>query len=203
MEDQSERTSSRSEDDGRRPNTSASKLNNTVHNSQEHFFGNHSEEVATQTEDIALVRVLPVGPQDQTVREEAVNAIEIGDFNQIGLLQRNVDDIEDFQIELISTLAFGSYREHPSSLVDLTLPFVFTTTKNLVWEQLIRTIRISERHINNYNNITSSCPICLFDFEMGEEVFQLECGHIYHRRCLSQWFWYGNTCPLCQYQIRR
>ena len=31
--------------------------------------------------------------QDQTVGEEAMNATEIGDFIQIGLLQRNVDDI--------------------------------------------------------------------------------------------------------------
>ena len=59
----------------------------------------------------------------------------------------------------------------------------------------------------NYNNITSPsntrCPISLAPFEENDEVMQiLECGHIFVRNELMNWFNQNVRCPLCRYDIR-
>ncbi len=39
------------------------------------------------------------------------------------------------------------------------------------------------------------CPICQMEFESGEDVCWLPCGHPYHRVCLAQFR--TEFCPLC------
>ena len=68
-------------------------------------------------------------------------------------------------------------------------------------ERALLAISISEHHINNNNTITSSCPICTFDFKLEEEASQVQCGHLYHRPCISEWLDYNNTCPVCRFQM--
>lgn len=44
----------------------------------------------------------------------------------------------------------------------------------------------------------SECMICLVDFEEGERVGDLPCGHVFHvEPCLKQWLQLKNHCPLC------
>ena len=59
-------------------------------------------------------------------------------------------------------------------------------------------IPISGDHISDNNSITSSCPICHDDFELGEEVGQLHYAHIFHPNCVSPWLRRKNTCPVCR-----
>ena len=47
----------------------------------------------------------------------------------------------------------------------------------------------------------TECAICLQEFENDNEVYQLECHHIYHKSCLDQWFSRQNSCPLCKNNI--
>lgn len=35
--------------------------------------------------------------------------------------------------------------------------------------------------------LCSPCSICLSEYEMGEEVLELHCGHDFHAACLSRW----------------
>ena len=42
----------------------------------------------------------------------------------------------------------------------------------------------------NFEEIDTTCAIC---YESGD--FQLNCGHIFHRRCLAKW---KKTCPMCR-----
>ena len=52
----------------------------------------------------------------------------------------------------------------------------------------------------------NNCSICYFEFltddnkRLGGEgkVVKLECGHIYHKKCIDAWFTKGKTCPLCR-----
>ncbi|KAJ5172669.1 hypothetical protein N7492_005262 [Penicillium capsulatum] len=46
------------------------------------------------------------------------------------------------------------------------------------------------------------CLICLSDYEVAEEVRELEkCKHVFHRDCIDQWLTTGrNSCPLCRGQ---
>ncbi|KAL3649806.1 hypothetical protein CASFOL_006209 [Castilleja foliolosa] len=43
------------------------------------------------------------------------------------------------------------------------------------------------------------CCVCLCRFEAEEEVSELSCKHVFHRRCLDKWFDNQHiTCPLCR-----
>ena len=51
---------------------------------------------------------------------------------------------------------------------------------------------------------TDVCPICTFKFMVGENLVCIDCGHVFHRACLSTWFHrpygpaWGDPCPLCR-----
>ena len=47
-------------------------------------------------------------------------------------------------------------------------------------------------------NMNQECSICLADFEEGDRVGDLACGHTFHvRPCLKKWLKRKNHCPLC------
>ncbi|KAJ2750578.1 hypothetical protein IWQ56_007008, partial [Coemansia nantahalensis] len=49
-----------------------------------------------------------------------------------------------------------------------------------------------------------SCPICLEEFEAGEQVRELPCLHRYHVVCIDTWLVSRSTCcPYCKLDIRR
>ena len=41
------------------------------------------------------------------------------------------------------------------------------------------------------------CSICLGEYEEGEELSTLPCGHIYHNDCIGSWCSNHTRCPLC------
>ncbi len=45
------------------------------------------------------------------------------------------------------------------------------------------------------------CPICLEDFKGGDNVITLQCNHIFHEICLTEWYIKQNSnkikCPIC------
>ncbi|KAL6981991.1 Homeobox protein B-H1 [Sarracenia purpurea var. burkii] len=45
-----------------------------------------------------------------------------------------------------------------------------------------------------------SCAVCLYEFEVGEEIRWLtNCKHIFHRSCVDRWMDHDQmTCPLCR-----
>ena len=47
--------------------------------------------------------------------------------------------------------------------------------------------RIHFSHIENINNI---CPICNKYFKFGDCIVILNCEHIFHHTCLSNWVQY-------------
>ncbi|CAF1925789.1 hypothetical protein HID58_064925 [Brassica napus] len=48
----------------------------------------------------------------------------------------------------------------------------------------------------------SDCVVCLSKLHEGEEVRKLECGHVFHKRCLEGWLHHLNfTCPLCRWAL--
>jgi ankyrin repeat protein len=44
----------------------------------------------------------------------------------------------------------------------------------------------------------ASCIICLADVSAGERTIRLECGHCFHKLCLSAWLRLNGTCPTCR-----
>ncbi|CAN8232327.1 unnamed protein product [Cochlearia groenlandica] len=58
-----------------------------------------------------------------------------------------------------------------------------------------------------YNKMTSSngdaqiCPICLEEFNDGERVVTLPCGHEFEEECIINWFEINHVCPLCRFKL--
>ncbi|KAI9158431.1 RING finger domain-containingprotein [Paramyrothecium foliicola] len=47
------------------------------------------------------------------------------------------------------------------------------------------------------------CTICTEDFEVGEDVRVLPCGHHFHPHCIDPWLInVSGTCPLCRFDLR-
>ncbi|KAF8025219.1 hypothetical protein BT93_F2150 [Corymbia citriodora subsp. variegata] len=42
------------------------------------------------------------------------------------------------------------------------------------------------------------CTICQEEFEEGDELGKLNCGHGYHMECIKQWLGQKNSCPVCK-----
>lgn len=42
------------------------------------------------------------------------------------------------------------------------------------------------------------CPICIVDFEGGNEIRRLPCGHFFHPTCIDTWLIQNCRCPVCK-----
>jgi len=42
----------------------------------------------------------------------------------------------------------------------------------------------------------ATCVVCLLEFEPGEELGQLPCGHTFHRSCIENWLGVREQCPM-------
>ncbi|EDQ91148.1 uncharacterized protein MONBRDRAFT_3618, partial [Monosiga brevicollis MX1] len=49
---------------------------------------------------------------------------------------------------------------------------------------------------------TLRCPICLDDFEAGQQIRRLPCLDVFHRHCVDRHFESSTICPLCRYDLR-
>ena len=44
----------------------------------------------------------------------------------------------------------------------------------------------------------TSCIICFEEFSRGVFVRKLHCAHIFHSKCIDEWYLNNNKCPLCK-----
>lgn len=47
----------------------------------------------------------------------------------------------------------------------------------------------------------ATCSICLCEYEDGERIARLPCGHFYHDDCVSAWCSNHIRCPLCNFDL--
>ena len=47
------------------------------------------------------------------------------------------------------------------------------------------------------------CPICLGEYseKPRKSLTMLRCQHIFHRKCIMEWFMSASTCPNCRYDF--
>ena len=43
----------------------------------------------------------------------------------------------------------------------------------------------------------NECIICLDDMKISDHIKILKCGHIYHYKCINDWFEVKKECPIC------
>lgn len=51
------------------------------------------------------------------------------------------------------------------------------------------------------SGVETSCAVCLSDFELGDGLRKLPCGHSFHRACIDTWLKRNKVCPLCLQDI--
>jgi len=55
----------------------------------------------------------------------------------------------------------------------------------------------------NLENISSTCPITLDEFQEGDIIRQIKhCKHVFHETSIQNWFRTNVRCPVCRYDIR-
>lgn len=52
-----------------------------------------------------------------------------------------------------------------------------------------------------FNEPGASCAVCLSEYNEGEALRRLPCGHYFHRKCADEWLGRSKRCPLCMQDI--
>ena len=67
-------------------------------------------------------------------------------------------------------------------------------------KEIIEKLGIKKYNDEEYKNC-ETCMICLDDFNIGEEIRQLDCLHIFHLKCIDHWLKDNKKCPVDFHEI--
>ncbi|KAG6543534.1 hypothetical protein Mapa_015028 [Marchantia paleacea] len=60
------------------------------------------------------------------------------------------------------------------------------------------TIQITPEHLGTD---AAQCAVCKDEFELGSQVRQMPCKHMYHSDCILPWLAQHNSCPVCRFEM--
>lgn len=46
------------------------------------------------------------------------------------------------------------------------------------------------------------CAICILNYQVGDRVFALNCGHTFHVTCIEPWLEKNSVCPVCRFDLK-
>ena len=72
--------------------------------------------------------------------------------------------------------------------------------QNLVRQNEIN-VHVTSQPYYSTDKKYDNCSICTDMYEISEDVSVLNCGHIYHPKCIKEWGKYKQACPLCNTEI--
>jgi hypothetical protein len=49
--------------------------------------------------------------------------------------------------------------------------------------------------------LDSRNQICMMEYKDGEVIVATPCEHVFHKRCLREWFQLSRTCPVCRTDV--
>ena len=135
--------------------------------------------------------------------------IEI-DANEIqNIIQDNQQDNVEFQQNNIVGSLFNYYvasliNEMDHDNLQQVLQDSFDNCNQLVKDSS----KVLIKETIKYNNIDKElkkenkiCSICFEKFYYNQNVNLLDCKHIFHTKCLSEWYKYKQECPVCRKNI--
>ena len=50
--------------------------------------------------------------------------------------------------------------------------------------------------------IINRCSICVDDFKLNDKIRQINCGHLFHAKCIKPWLLKSKLCPNCKCEIQ-
>jgi hypothetical protein len=78
---------------------------------------------------------------------------------------------------------------------------VETTQVKAAKPSQISSLPLVRFHSTLFSEEGATCAICLCEFEVGESLRKLPCGHHFHQPCADEWLRRNMRCPLCMQQI--
>lgn len=60
------------------------------------------------------------------------------------------------------------------------------------------TVKYSQTRNKNLDEEARTCPICLEEFQEGEDLRFLWCMHRFHQKCVDSWLEKHTNCPICK-----
>lgn len=66
----------------------------------------------------------------------------------------------------------------------------------------IRQVKFNELTTEDKRNLShdATCSICCDNYNETDHVKVLDCAHLYHTRCITEWLKRNKKCPLCKKQ---
>lgn len=132
------------------------------------------------------------------------NAIHDGsDRHSLTLTSPDENSIQVIPFPLNNNNSNFTNGESIRSITDIVSPF-----KDDIYEQSLQSFRDlmrikSDRKQSSTSSLYSpkSCPICMDDYEAGDEIVWSKnehCYHAYHLDCIIGWLMERNDCPMCR-----
>lgn len=77
-------------------------------------------------------------------------------------------------------------------------------TARIVEEQLKKTMleRVAMKSRVVEVEKESSCTVCLEAVKIGSSVYDIDCKHVFHKKCIENWRREKDTCPCCRSMLK-
>ena len=76
-----------------------------------------------------------------------------------------------------------------------------TTENEQITETLTRPLNLEKQPITDSLLLRDECVICFEKYEKKDKITTLECNHIFHHKCISDWTKQNKSCPLCRINL--
>eukprot|EP00985_Skeletonema_marinoi_P033016 scaffold40238_cov131-Skeletonema_marinoi.AAC.3 len=109
------------------------------------------------------------------------------------LLQQATDDADmtgvGFAVQMQQATPSRGRGLHPE-IIDTIPEKIYTSSENR-----------SDTDGTNGGDEDECCPICLVEYEEGDKLRVLPCGHFMHQPCVDAWLQNNPSCPSCRYSL--
>jgi len=87
--------------------------------------------------------------------------------------------------------------------INTSLSQILTTILNNTEESknIDIVLDICSYQFSDTNKEKCICSICTEEFKNDDFISNLECSHIFHTKCIKEWGFYKQNCPLCRIKI--
>ena len=113
--------------------------------------------------------------------------------NIVGSITRNIFNINQTNYETTYTIEY--------EIIDNNNSTDFEDNKLQIKQSDINLHLDKYRKINSDDKLIKSkmeCSICINTYRTNEYKRILECGHVFHKRCIDKWIKIYNSCPICR-----